>query len=40
LRWITPDGVRQHMAPAYASRVLDALDGGVAVRAHDGVHMI
>ena len=38
--WFTPDDVRQHMAPAYAIRVLDALDGGVAARAHDGVHMI
>jgi 8-oxo-dGTP diphosphatase len=40
LRWFTPDDLRQHMAPAYAIRVLDALDGGVAARAHDGVHMI
>jgi 8-oxo-dGTP diphosphatase len=38
--WFTPDEVRQHIAPAYAIRVLDALDGGVAARAHDGVHMI
>lgn len=38
--WFTSDEVRQHMAPAYAIRVLDALDGGVAVRSHDGVHMI
>jgi 8-oxo-dGTP diphosphatase len=38
--WFTPDDVRQHMVPAYAIRVLDALDGGVAARAHDGVHMI
>jgi ADP-ribose pyrophosphatase YjhB (NUDIX family) len=38
--WFTPDEVRQHMSPAYAIRVLDALDGGVAARAHDGVHMI
>jgi 8-oxo-dGTP diphosphatase len=38
--WFTPDEVRQHMVPAYAIRVLDALDGGVAARAHDGVHMI
>jgi 8-oxo-dGTP diphosphatase len=38
--WFTPDDVRQHMAPAYAIRVLDALDGGVAARAHDGVDMI
>jgi ADP-ribose pyrophosphatase YjhB (NUDIX family) len=38
--WFSPDEVRQHMSPAYAIRVLDALDGGVAARAHDGVHMI
>jgi 8-oxo-dGTP diphosphatase len=38
--WFTPDEARQHMAPAYAIRVLDAFDGGVAVRAHDGVRMI
>jgi hypothetical protein len=40
LRWFTPYDVRQPMAPAYAIRVLDALDDGVAARAHDGVHMI
>jgi 8-oxo-dGTP diphosphatase len=38
--WFTPDEVRQHMTPAYAIRVLDALAGGVAARAHDGVCMI
>ncbi|WP_233159134.1 NUDIX hydrolase [Pseudonocardia sp. MH-G8] len=38
--WFDPDEVRQHMAPAYAVRVLDALGGGVAARAHDGVNMI
>lgn len=38
--WFSPDEVRQHMTPAYAIRVLDALDGGVATRAHDGVRMI
>jgi 8-oxo-dGTP diphosphatase len=38
--WFTPDEVRKHMTPAYAIRVLDALDGGVAARAHDGVRMI
>ncbi len=38
--WFTPDDVRRHMAPAYAIRVLDALDGAVAARAHDGVHLI
>jgi 8-oxo-dGTP diphosphatase len=38
--WFTPDEAQQHMAPAYAIRVLDALADGVAARAHDGVHMI
>lgn len=38
--WFTPDEVRQHMAPVYAIRVLDALDGGVPARAHDGVRTI
>jgi 8-oxo-dGTP diphosphatase len=38
--WFTADEVRQRMAPAYAIRVLDALDGGVAARTHDGVRMI
>jgi 8-oxo-dGTP diphosphatase len=38
--WFTSDEVREHMAPAYAIRVLDALDGGVATRVHDGVHVI
>jgi ADP-ribose pyrophosphatase YjhB (NUDIX family) len=38
--WFSPDEVRRHMTPAYAIRVLDALDDRVAARAHDGVHMI
>jgi ADP-ribose pyrophosphatase YjhB (NUDIX family) len=38
--WFTPDEVRQRMLPAYAIRVLDALDGGVAARAHDGVRVV
>jgi hypothetical protein len=28
------------MAPVYAIRVLDALDGAVAARSHDGVRTI
>jgi hypothetical protein len=28
------------MAPAYAVRILDALQDGAAARAHDGVHVI
>ena len=38
--WFTTDEVRQHMVPAYAIRVLDALDAGVVTRAHDGFRMI
>jgi ADP-ribose pyrophosphatase YjhB (NUDIX family) len=38
--WFTRDEVRRHMAPAYAIRVLDALDGGVAARVHDGVQVV
>jgi 8-oxo-dGTP diphosphatase len=38
--WLTPDEVRRHMLPAYAIRVLDALAGGVAARAHDGVQVV
>src|SRR4051795_9557202 len=30
VKWITADGVPSRMAPAYAVRVLDALDGGAA----------
>jgi ADP-ribose pyrophosphatase YjhB (NUDIX family) len=40
VQWLTRDEVRELMAPAYAIRVLDALDGGVATRAHDGVQLI
>ncbi len=38
--WLTPDEVRQHMAPAYAIRVLDALNGEAAFRAHDGIQLV
>jgi 8-oxo-dGTP diphosphatase len=40
VRWFTPDQVREHMAPAYAVRVADALNGGPEHRAHDGVHLV
>ena len=40
VQWLTRDEVRELMAPAYAIRVLDALDGGVSTRAHDGVQLI
>src|SRR5690349_1759089 len=38
--WLTPDEVRERTAPAFAVRVLDALDDRVASRAHDGVRLI
>ena len=40
VRWLTRDEVRDRMAPAYAVRVLDALDGGVSTRSHDGVQVV
>jgi 8-oxo-dGTP pyrophosphatase MutT (NUDIX family) len=40
VRWLSPDEVQQHMSPAYAVRISDALRDGVATRAHDGVHLI
>jgi ADP-ribose pyrophosphatase YjhB (NUDIX family) len=40
VRWFAPDEVREHMAPAYAVRVEDALCEGVATRAHDGVELL
>lgn len=38
--WLTPDEVREHMDPAYAVRVLDALTDTPAARAHDGVQLV
>jgi ADP-ribose pyrophosphatase YjhB (NUDIX family) len=39
-RW-TPAQVSERMAPAYAVRLLDALDSGpAAIRAHDGVRLL
>lgn len=39
--WWTADEVGERMAPAYAVRVLDALEpNGVAVRHHDGVRLL
>ncbi|CAM3932370.1 NUDIX domain-containing protein [Nocardiopsis rhodophaea] len=37
VEWLTPDEVALRMAPAYACRLLDALDAGPPrIRAHDG----
>jgi 8-oxo-dGTP diphosphatase len=38
--WHGIDDVPNLMKPAYAARILDALDGGVHVRAHDGVDLL
>ncbi|MUM03348.1 NUDIX hydrolase [Mycobacterium sp. CBMA 213] len=40
VRWMTPEQVRDAMTPAFAIRVLDALDGGVHTRAHDGTNLV
>lgn len=40
VRWLTVGEVRQCMDPAYAIRVLDALNDGAASRAHDGVRLV
>lgn len=39
-RWMTADEVRRLLDPAYAVRLLDALEEDVAVRAHDGVSVL
>lgn len=40
VRWLTADEVQEHMMPAYAVRVLDALTTGAASRAHDGIQLV
>jgi 8-oxo-dGTP pyrophosphatase MutT (NUDIX family) len=41
VEWWTPEAIAQRMDPAYAVRVLDALnDNETAVRAHDGIHVL
>lgn len=42
IEWWPPDAVRERMDPAYAVRILDAMqeDQGPAVRAHDGVDVL
>lgn len=37
--WMTREQVAEAMTPAFAIRVLDALDGGVHTRAHDGTNL-
>lgn len=40
--WLEPESIRDLMDPAYAVRMLDALDpeGGPAIRTHDGVSLL
>ncbi len=40
VRWLQADDITANMAPAYAIRVLDALHGPTASRAHDGYVLI
>ncbi|MDP7706843.1 NUDIX hydrolase [Mycobacterium sp. TY815] len=40
IRWMTREQVQSAMSPAFAVRVLDALDEDVHSRAHDGVNLI
>ncbi|MGB8405908.1 MAG: NUDIX hydrolase [Mycobacterium sp.] len=40
VRWMTRAEVEEAMTPAFAIRVLDALDGGVHSRAHDGTQLV
>jgi 8-oxo-dGTP diphosphatase len=40
VQWFTPAQVNEHVTPAYAIRVTDALHDGAASRAHDGVQLV
>lgn len=40
IAWRDVRDVPSLMAPAYVARVVDALDGDVHVRAHDGVDLL
>jgi 8-oxo-dGTP diphosphatase len=40
VRWMTTQQVQSAMNPAFAVRVLDAFDGNVHSRAHDGVNLV
>lgn len=39
-RWMTREEVAAAMTPAFGIRVLDALDGGIHSRAHDGTNLV
>ncbi|MCV7286121.1 NUDIX hydrolase [Mycolicibacterium wolinskyi] len=38
--WMTREQVAAAMTPAFAIRAIDALDGGVHTRAHDGTNLV
>jgi 8-oxo-dGTP diphosphatase len=38
--WLTVDEITEHMDPAYAVRVTDALSDGPVTRTHDGTNLI
>jgi 8-oxo-dGTP diphosphatase len=40
VRFLTPSEISKRMDDAYACRLLDALQPGVAIRSHDGVVLI
>ena len=40
IRWLTVEDITQHMDPAYAVRVTDALSDSPAVRSHDGTNLV
>lgn len=40
VRWMTAEETKTAMTPAFAVRVLDALDGEVHTRAHDGTDLV
>lgn len=40
VRWMTETEVNAAMAPAFAIRVVDALEGGPYSRAHDGIGLV
>ena len=41
VRWMTPDEVREHVAEAFAIRLIEAVDGQpLALHSHDGVSLL
>jgi 8-oxo-dGTP diphosphatase len=40
VRFLTSDEIRELMDEAYACRLLDASESGVAIRSHDGISIL